>query len=206
MAHFIIDCDDVLLDWQNAFIKHCRFYGITLDPAGPQSWDLSQWMGLPSATCREWINHFNNSHAFGRIEACEGAKEFLWTVRDNWHTCNVLTACGTDENIRQARFSNMRACFQKPANIYGFSLPYDAITFLPLGGSKFHDLNEARLKCDDIVFVEDSFKHAQSGVANGIKSYCLRRSHNRQDEADNPDSGVIWVDDLSCIPIPLLID
>jgi hypothetical protein len=39
-------------------------------------------------------------------------------------------------------------------------------------------------------------RHAKAGMANGIKSYCLRRTHNYEDEANDIGSGVIWIGDL----------
>ena len=36
-----------------------------------------------------------------------------------------------------------------------------------------------------------------AGAVNGITSYCLRRSHNRTEEANNPDTAVIWIDNLT---------
>jgi len=206
MTHFILDCDDVLLDWQGGFIEHCRQHGITLDPHGPQSWDLSQWMGKSSDVCRRWVEHFNESETFKNLQPRPGAREFVSRLRRAGHTCSVLTACGTATYIRSIRYQHLMTCFDQNNPNDLCSLPFTDIHFLPLGASKFEHLYKASQMSGDLVFVEDNFTHARSGVTNGIKSYCLRRSHNRRCEAENPTSEVIWVDDLSCIPIPHLVD
>ena len=44
--------------------------------------------------------------------------------------------------------------------------------------------------------MDDNYAHAKSGAMVGVTSYCTRRSHNRQQEADNPMSDVLWIDDI----------
>lgn len=38
--------------------------------------------------------------------------------------------------------------------------------------------------------------HGTASGVLGIESYCLRRSHNRAEEAADGGSGVIWIDDI----------
>lgn len=189
MTHFILDCDDVLLDWQNAFAAFLAARDIRVDPEGPQSWDLSEWIGCSDEAARSWVAHFNGSASFGKLAAMPGARDVVWALRDAGHTISVLTACGDAVGIPRMRVQNL-------ATVFG-SDTLRSITILDLGASKFDALvRAATCYGEGIVFVEDSFRHAQSGVEVGIKSYCLRRSHNRRDEAENPASGVIWIDDL----------
>lgn len=196
MTHIIFDCDDVLLDWQSSFARFLGDRGIALDPAGPQEWDLSHWIGCSQEIARVWVRRHNKSPYFACMRAMPGAHDLIWRLRGAGHRISVLTACGDDEKTRGARWG----CLDHEFNVFAggdFHSPFtDAdVHFLPLGASKF-DFLHALPVGPETVFIEDCFAHARSGALCGIQTYCLRRSHNRRDEAENPDSGVIWIDTL----------
>ena len=192
MTHFIFDCDDVLLDWQEGFRQHLwTQFRIYTDPTGPKSWDLSKWIGVTEQQAKDLIAHFNRSPAFGNLKACEHAKQVIWSLHDAGHATTLLTACGDAPSQKRDRIENLADQFKRLD-----ALPYESVHILPLGASKFEFLYAASRQHTHLTLVEDNFTHAQSGVVNGIKSYCLRRSHNRAEERENPASGVIWIDNL----------
>ena len=188
MTHFIFDCDDVLLDWQNAFAGFLADRDIHLDPAGPQSGNLAEWIGCSDEAARSWVVRFNGSASFGKLAAMPGARNVVQALADAGHTIGALTCCGKAAITAQRRVHNL---------VGEFGNLFRAITVLDLGESKFDSLARAAKTHADLVFVEDNFAHAQSGAVNGITSYCLRRSHNRTEEANNPDTAVIWIDNLT---------
>ena len=94
MTHFILDCDDVLLDWQTGFTTYLADRGIDLDPAGPQVWNLAEWIGCSDEAARSWVARFNGSASFGKLAAMAGARDVVWALRAAGHTTSVLTACG----------------------------------------------------------------------------------------------------------------
>lgn len=194
--HFIFDCDDVLLNWQDGFLKHMTDRGYRPDPDGPIDWNLAGWIGCNDKEAKSFIRDFNGSRAFGELTARDGAVELLWALKDAGHSISVLTCCGTQRAVRYARAMNLMEWFG--CLKYGaVSEPYEEITVLDLGQSKFETLYNVSQKRGDVVFVEDNFTHAQSGAMCGFTSYCLRRSHNRQLEAQHPDTAVIWIDDFA---------
>lgn len=199
MTHFIFDCDDVLLDWFNPFCAFLRGKGFHVPESPPCQFSLADWLTVPAQTMVGLITEFNASPAFGNLKAMVGARDVVWSLRDAGHTISVLTACGDTAAVRLARASNLAAAFCYTDLPVLYHYPFRGYDFVPLGESKFNKLfsysHDIRLGCD-LVFIEDSFAHAQSGVVCGIKTYCLRRSHNRRDEEANPDSAVIWIDDL----------
>lgn len=209
MTHFIFDCDDVLLDWMGGFQAYYeRNTATTLDPAGPQEWDIAQWLGCSQRQAVGWVQTFNTSQAFGNLKALPHAREVVWALRDAGHTISVLTACGDGRAVKLARKKNLTDAFRVDASTLsergqlavgwceGIVQPFEQVQFVPLGASKFDHLYSTSRSNADLIFIDDSFRHAQSGVVNGIKTYCLRCSHDRRDEAENPDSGVIWIDDI----------
>ena len=121
------------------------------------------------------------------------AYETLWALHDAGHTIEILTACGDACATRQARQANLDRVFQRDG-----ALPYSRVTCLPLGESKFDFLWNATRNRDPrkVAFVDDNYAHAKSGAMVGVTSYCTRRLYNRQQEADNPMSDVLWIDDI----------
>lgn len=192
MTHFIFDCDDVLLNWQSAFAEwhSVRYFRSPLRAEGPQTWCLGEWLGCDPAEARQRVAQFNASQYFGRLHPMPNAVELVYRLRFLGHTMSVVTSCGDSAAMRRARMQNLDAVFGAEA--------FQAVSILGLGASKFEYLSFASRSRNPakLVFVEDNFEHARSGIVNGITSYCLRRSHNRQEEANNPDSAVIWIDDL----------
>lgn len=203
MTHFIFDVDDVLLDWQAGFAEFIKdMTYLTLDPAGPQSWCLADWIGngCTEKEALSWVREFNASQAFGDLRAMPDAREVVWALRDAGHTISVLTACGDHTAVRRMREDNLWNWFSYPPSVGSdYESPFERIDSLPLGASKFEYLFMQSRTQRNAVFIEDNFKHAQSGVATGIRTYCLRRNHNRRDEAENPDTSVIWIDDLRAL-------
>lgn len=193
--HFIFDCDDVLLDWKGAFYTWVRSAGFSPDPTGPHEWDLSKWLGTTNAYTRRLIMDFNNSNAFRSLAAIPNAKETVWRLNDAGHTVAVLSSCGDTSAVRQGRQHNLMMEFALPI-MGGHHFAFTTVAMLPLGAAKFDYLYRASLMPRETVVVEDSFQHAQSGAVNGIRSYCIRKAHNRADESANPTTSVIWIDDI----------
>lgn len=193
--HFIFDCDDVLLNWQEGFIEYVWSRGYRPDLDGPKDWNLAAWLDCTDKQARDLIASFNASRYFGNLRPCDGAVDLLWKLKLAGHTMDVLTCCGTTHGIRYRRSMNLMEHFARPAE-FEVREPYSDVQILDLGASKFEALREYSRMYDDVIFVDDSFRHAQSGAVCGIKSYCLRRSHNRQEEIHHPDTTVIWIDDL----------
>lgn len=197
MTHFIFDCDDVLLDWQTGFLNYVRKCGINPDPSGPEEWDMTTWLNTTPQYVRKLVRDFNDSSAFDKLNAMPHAKDVIWALNDAGHTCSVLTACGDHHVVRSARYHNLSVQFNKP-RMGGEHFAFTQIAFLPLGSSKFDTLYKESKRFSDLVFVEDNFQHAQSAAVNGIKAYCIRKRHNRHDEATREQgSRVIWINDIS---------
>jgi len=204
MTHFIFDCDDVLLDWQSGFTNYLHGRGIHPDPAGPSDWDLSIWIGCSPLFARQLVEDFNSTRGFAHLEPMPGMKEALWCLHDAGHDISVLTCCGDSPRRCRDRIGNLYRAFGRfpDKSSYYMETPWrsEDVVILPLGASKLESLREAKTWRGDPVFIEDRFVYAREGVSLGIETICLRRGHNRKDEAASAGSGVIWADDL----LPLL--
>lgn len=197
---FIFDCDDVLLDWNGAFLTWLKGRGFNPDPAGPKDWDLSNWIRCKEHEAKDLIERFNRSDRFEFIPARPGAKSAVWSLHDAGHKISVLTSCGTTARITEGRWSNLYREFARDSA--GPPRNPSTVTMIPLGASKERSLYEMceRYHPSNLVFVEDNLKHAMTGAALGITSFCLRRSHNRALEAKGEGVDVVhWVDDIKDI-------
>lgn len=192
--HYVFDCDDVLLDWQQGFSRFMSARGMDLAPEGPSQWDMADWIGCSPDAALSWVSRFNNSESFAYLNAMPGAYEAVWRLRDKGATIHVLTSCG--EHKQRDRASNLNLAFGRNG-----SNPFSSLHCLPLGEPKLAALLDMK---DDLapdpyarfVFVEDRFENADSATFQGILSYCLRRSHNRKDE-DAHFTDVHWIDNLN---------
>lgn len=193
-VHYIFDCDDVLLNWQSAFAMYLGHRGIVPKSVGPTEWCLSGWLGCTPQAARAWVGRFNGSDSFAHMAPMKGAYEVLWALHDTGHTIDILTACGDSATTRQRRWSNLVNAFNRDRQT-----PFQEMTCVPLGASKSEALTAYVMgdRHNDLAFCEDNYDHARTGARMGIKSFCLRRSHNLHREGENPDCSVIWIDEIT---------
>ena len=180
--HFMLDCDDVLLDWLTGFRKWLyASYEIHPDVRGPSTWSLASWLGQTDERSFELIEQFNNSQAFGELLPCPDAVEGVATLRAAGHRLTVLTSCSADHHVTKLRKENLRREFDGA---------FDRVICLPLGESKATWLDVLRPG----IWVEDNYKNALIGANAGNKTFMMRRRHNRADEATS-DQRIAWLDD-----------
>jgi FMN phosphatase YigB (HAD superfamily) len=183
-VHFILDCDDVLLDWQRGFRAWVyAHHGIRPEAKGPKSWSLFTWLGVPEARCMELIADFNASQAFGELYPMDGAIEAVAMLHQAGHQITVLTSCSADPLTIARRKENLQRVF---------GTMVERVICLALGESKRGWLDVLVAG----VWVEDNYKNAMVGADAGHTAFMLRRRHNRDDEHKEPDdSPLVWLDD-----------
>lgn len=180
--HFIIDCDDVLLNWLRGFRSWLlKYRGIRPDEDGPDSWSLAAWLGVTDKRAAELIAQFNDSPAFGDLAAFPDAIEAVRTLKASGHRLTVLTSCSDDPMVIARRTANLRDQFGDVFN---------RVVCLGLGQSKRDWLDVLRTG----VWIEDNYKNAMMGHEAGNKTFVMRRRHNREDER-NSHRDLVWVDD-----------
>jgi len=184
--HFIIDCDDVLLDWRGGFTRWLgENQSIFPCSLGSKYWGMSQWLGVTPERSLELIAEFNASPAFGELVACPGAQNAVDVLRFRDHRLTVVTSCSADPLIVRRRESNLRAAFGDAFN---------RVICLPLGESKLPWLQILRHG----VWVEDNYRNALAGFQAGHKTFMIRQPWNRADEPHtNPH--IQWVDNWAPI-------
>lgn len=184
--HFIIDCDDVLLNWIGTFRSWVfQNHGVRPFEAYPSNWDMSGWLGVTPERCRKMIEQFNASPMFGELWPIDGAVEAVAALHARGHRLTVLTSCSSEPMIVNRRRENLR-------RVFGDAL--DRIVCLDLGESKRNWLDVLRPG----IWIEDNYKNAMHGFEAGHKTFMMRRRHNRDDETTT-HRDIAWVDDWSPI-------
>lgn len=181
--HVILDCDDVLLDWMGGFRAFVeKITGVVPDPAGPNSWEMGEWLGMPDDIIFELIRNFNASPDFGQLDARFDALLTLPAFHRMGHKLTVLTSCSDDPITVQRRRENLHAHF---GDIF------QQVICMPLRESKKNWLNILERG----IWVEDNYKNGTLGHGCGHRTFMVRRCHNRAHEMPG-DPIVTWVDDL----------
>jgi hypothetical protein len=123
--NLILDVDEVILEWHAAFLEWTALSGLKLDPAGPSSWDLTDWAGPEALSL---VRQFNTSSSFAQIPFTTGTLEFLEEYQrlGSPYPIKLLTSCGVEEATLNARRRNLSAIESFVSECH----------FLPLGASK----------------------------------------------------------------------
>ena len=176
--NLILDVDEVILDWQAAFVKWTALSGLKLDPAGPTSWDLTDWAGPEALSL---VRQFNTTPSFAQIPFTTGTLEFFEDFKrlDLSYPIKLITSCGVTPATISARRKNLSAIDSAVSEYH----------FLPLGASK----KERLASCPaGSILVEDNVSHALDAVNLGLTAFVFKRNHNRRDLGVDPR--LIWID------------
>ena len=180
--NILIDCDDVLLDWQRGFRSWLRdTQSIHPHPSGPLSWKMTDWLGMPEDDCLHLVRSFNASDDFGKLAPVSDAVAAVAHLRKQGHLLYVISSCGSEPSTLAMRERNL---------VRVFGEVFDEVIAIPLGVSKQTHL----ATFEPSVWIEDNYHNALSGLQFGHRTFMLRRSHNRYDEATSHDM-ITWVDD-----------
>jgi hypothetical protein len=176
---FLLDCDDVLLDWIDGFRKYAsRELGLPI-MGRPTSWDMTRWLGVSQRVVDHLIESFNNSDAFGALHPANAAEAVVPALKTAGHKLSVITSCSGDSAVGARRYHNLIAVFGPV---------FDEIICLPLGESKEHALR----RFEPSIWVEDNYQNALTGSQLGHTPVIIRKPHNVEFEA--LDVECVWID------------
>lgn len=196
MITAILDCDGVLLNWLGGFRQFLwnryRFYTDALDPVSSA---LHEWLRVPPHRAAQLVQEFNSTVGFANLLPCPTAVSGVLALQEIG-SVKVVSSCGNEASTRVMRAANIHRVF---------GIGSQDVTCLPLGKCKHHHVRAVAHQRypRTVVMVEDCFVQAQGGVAAGVTSYCIRRPWNRHLEELNPESAVIWVDDLNEVALAI---
>jgi len=181
----LLDCDGVLVDYTGPFGAFCEnVLGIRVDPAGPASYDMVEWLGLENRTqVLELIERFNagENGAFRNLPALPGAKRVLHKLHARGHRIRVITTCSDDFGVYLSRRSNL---------LEAFGPVFHSLECLGLHDSKRNALKSYRPG----LWVEDLPTNAMIGADVGHQSFVMRARHNKAAPERSNGAPLTWAD------------
>ena len=155
---FIVDVDDVLLDWMHGFKAYLTGLGCKTRGDLPTTWDLAGWItspNLPAPNVEELVLRFNSSKFFANLKPIDGAKEMLSKAKELGFDIIAVTSCSDAADVAENRVANLRRHFT----------PYiSQVVCLPLGASKASVFN----KFKRAIVVDDRDTHLKSANDAGL--------------------------------------
>lgn len=107
----LVDCDDVLLNWDSYLRKHLSTHAIHPATHVAEHRLYRDWIGLPD---HEMLRHIDLCHAHPEFESIEPHLDVLTVLPsliERGYEFVVVTGCGDAPHVTQARHRNLRNHF-----------------------------------------------------------------------------------------------
>ena len=120
-----IDCDGVLLNWEQSFDDWMAFQGFPKQAS--DHYDVSMNYHMNKGQCEVLVKIFNESAWMKFLKPIEGAVENIKKLADLGYKFHVITSQTLDKKANQLREENLKTVFDPeiPVNIYELGLIYD---------------------------------------------------------------------------------
>ena len=166
-----IDCDGVLLNWEQSFDDWMKFQGFTKHAS--DHYDVSMNYHMNKGQCEVLIKIFNESAWMKFLKPIEGAVENVKKIADLGYKFHVITSQSLDKNANQLREENLKEVFGDV---------FEQIVCLDTGADK----HEALSKIPEGTFwIEDKPANAELGHDMGLVALLLDLPHNQVYNEDN---------------------
>lgn len=166
---FLIDVDDVMVDWSANFHSWMLNRGHRRDPEGLASWNLCHsYSETPWPVIKSEIDGFAKSEAYRDIPLIEGVLETITAIRLANGEVHAVTCCGNDPAIVANRRHQLR------------DLPLSSIITLEMDESKA----SAYGKFLPGVVIDDAPKHISVARVFSHRAIVYDRPHNQDCQAD----------------------
>lgn len=182
----ILDMDEVLFPYAMPFSRFfCKLHGPRqIDPSGPDSFDMSRWLGTDKETVLEAIREFNSGEhpEFGQLPPLEGAVAGVHYLRDRGVTLHAITSSAKTPKARMLRRNNVETVFGRGT--------FTSVEILHLHASK----EEALSGIPPALFVDDLEVNLEAGKAAGHLGILMSAAHNRETRENYRRRGGIVID------------
>lgn len=181
--NFLVDSDEVLLDWITAFVEYAEVRLNKKLTYRPEFYDFDKFLNIPYNQAIELFYEFNyHSEKFETLKPMLYSKKYLPKIKDMGFEISVISAAGNHPNVYKRRKHNLITEF---GDIFKDIICCD--------GDK-----ESHLKLyEPSYWVEDKLSNAILGHKLNHKTFIIRHSYNVKFEPNHPE--LFWVDDWSDI-------
>lgn len=174
MKLILTDVDGVILQWPKAFGTYIKEIGLVpLNHTIQQFYEVSELLDITDEEANKLVLQFHNSEHFKYLTPYYDALTYLHKMAGEGYRFIAISAVGDTEHIYQSRLDNL--------NKYFFHVFEDLHIVAP-HTSKIPYLS----KYNNAIWIEDSLKHAKSGVEVGHLTFFMDRGDLRNETAEPP--------------------
>lgn len=166
-----IDCDGVLLNWEQSFDDWMAFQGFPKHAS--DHYDVSMNYHMNKGQCEVLVKIFNESAWMKFLKPVDGAVENVKKIADLGYKFHVITSQTLDKKANQLREENLKEVFGDV---------FEQIECLDTGADKDEALSKVP---EGTIWIEDKPANAELGSRFGLVALLLDLPHN---EVYNEDS------------------
>mgnify|MGYP000212038161 CR=1 FL=1 len=166
----ILDMDEVLVQYSLPFgVYFCKKYGLPPpNSAGPDSFNMSKWLGADKDLIQEEILIFNSGEIddFATPPPVPGAVAGVKYLLDRGASLHVVTSSAKTPRAKAMRKNTLDTVFGNGA--------FASVNVLELGADKGGIL----ASFEPAIYVDDLMKNVLTGQSLGHTSVLMRAAHN----------------------------
>lgn len=173
----LTDVDGCLLNWSQGFMDHMTKKGRTRAEGTRTAYRLTEW--YPGYTEKEIdiiVNEFNTSPSVGYLKPWKNAVEYVKKLKERGYIFICVTSMSDEPKARFYREQNLLKVFGD--GVFNF----DEMVCLPLQADKHLTLK--KWADSGYFWIEDHFKHAESGYELGLTPILMDNDHNQHFSTD----------------------
>ena len=170
----VVDCDGVILNWEDAFITWMEHQGYENVQRHQFIYNAGEKFGLTPAEGKKWVRLFNQSAAIGFLPPLRDAQEVMKLLNKNYgYRFVVCTSLSTDQSAQKLRIRNLEKLFGPI---------FDDFIFLDTGADKDSALYKLAKKYRGCYWVEDNIENAKAGAKVEFEPIVMEHGYNMNDE------------------------
>jgi FMN phosphatase YigB (HAD superfamily) len=173
----LTDVDGVLLDWSTEFERFMKRRGHRPLPDTSHHYRLSlRYPDLNDAEVHTMVDQFNKSDYLRYLPPWKDAVEYVRKLNGLGYQFVCITAMSSHKSAIDHRKYNLDSLFGPGV------FDHNHMVCLSVGSSKHNALSTWQGK--NFWWVDDHFRHAESGYELGLRSILMNHSHNEHFRTD----------------------
>lgn len=165
MNTILIDCDGVILDWENGFHSYMKSLGYLKN--NNNGWLESQY-DLDQSVVRKHIREFNQSNCIENLVSIEDAVYYMQELKKLNYKFVCITSLSHDNSIQERRLKNFEKLFGKDF--------FEDIIFLDTYSPKDDMLK--KYANTGYWWIEDNISNAVVGKSLGLRSILFGKEND----------------------------
>lgn len=165
MNIILIDCDGVILDWENTFHTYMQSFGYKKTNA--DGWLESRY-DLDQSVVRKHIREFNQSDYIENLIPIDDAVYYMKELRKLKYEFVCITSISLDKSVQERRLKNFEKIFGKEF--------FKDVIFLDTYKPK--DTILMKYANTGYWWIEDSISNAVAGKSLGLRSILFGKQSN----------------------------